>query len=142
MSTEIGEQSLNPEWQQKIEGGLLDALENFVLFDNLVNISPTALSEGEDERIFQDLSPAEQEYIKGTLFNALAVDPEIDEVVRTYEFTAPEPQDLAKHHQEWSGVAKVKVYQTSRSKEGLFLHIVQHPDGKTEYVVTEKDRDL
>lgn len=135
-------ENLKPQWKEKIEEGILGALDSFEIFDSLINISPGAISDNTDERDYQELSPQEQEYIKKTLFNALEVNPDSDPAIRTYRFSAPEPHDSSKYHQEWSGVAEVRVFRTSRSDEGLFLHVIHHPDGKVEYAVAEQDRDL
>lgn len=128
------EQRLNPEWQEAIQQGIKDAVDNFELF-GVINISPLSISEGKDERSFLELSKEEQDFIKGVLFEEIDFDPQNPENVASYITQAPEGT-------KWQGEADVKVYKTARSDEGMFLHEINYPDNKIDYIVAPEDFQL
>lgn len=128
------EQRLNSEWQKAIQQGIRDAVDNFELF-GMVNVSPLSVSGGEDERTFLDLSEQEQDFIKSVLFKEIGLDPQSPENVASYITQAPE-------RSEWQGEADVKVYKTTRSDEGMFLHEIHYSDNKVDYVVAPEDFQL
>lgn len=108
------ESHLDLEWQAVIRQGIRDALDNFELF-GVINVSPLSISEGKDERAFLDLSEEEQVFIKDTLFEKIGFNPQKPESVTSYTIQAPRGA-------KWQGEANVKVYRTSREREGMFLH--------------------
>lgn len=136
--SELEKGELSQEWMQAIAEGINDSLDCYELFDQLINISPHSISDHLDDRDFLDLTPEEQEYIRRTLFSTLEVETETP--VRTYQM--PAPQAAEKTDKDWSGIAEVKVYQTARSDEDIFIQEIHYPDGKMEYTIAPKDKTL
>lgn len=128
------ESHLDPEWEEVIQQGIRDALDNFELF-GMVNVSPLSISEGKDERTFLDLSPEEQDFIKNTLFREIGFDPQNPESVGGYRTKAPKGAG-------WQGEADVRVYRTGREDEGMFLHEIHYPDEKVDYIIAPSDFQL
>lgn len=136
--SEVEKGELSTEWMQAMEEGINDSLDCYELFDQLINISPHAISDHLDERDFLDLTDGEQEFIKRTLFSNLEVDTQTP--VRTYQM--PAPVGTKKTDKDWLGVAEVKVYKTARFDEDIFLHEINYPDGKKEYAIAPKDKQI
>lgn len=134
---------LNPEWAEAMKTGLTEALDNFELYDQLINVSPITISNGSDERLFQELSNAEREFVVKLLHRQLGLDPfEEKRPVRSYHVEAPKSPDVEKYPEGWQGEASVNVFETARSDEDMFLHEVQFPDGKLEYAIAPADRQI
>jgi len=102
--------------------------------DGAAEITPSALSEGEDDRDFPYLSPEEQEALLRMVYGVVRFNPEKSEIVCRYKSGAPREGAV------WSGEAEVVVYKTGRSRrEKIFLHKVTYPDGRTGYILAPKD---
>ena len=125
------ESELNPEWEEAIKQGIKDALDNFELLE-IVNVSPVTISGGIDERSFLELSLSEQEYVKHVLFREVGFDPQKTEVETTYAMEAPKGA-------AWSGISQVTIFRTASSGRNMFLHQINYPDNKTDYIVASKD---
>lgn len=126
------EPHLDLEWQEVVQQGIRDALDNFELF-GVVNVSPLSISGGTDERTFLDLSNEEQDFIKGVLFREIGFDPQTAESIASYKTQAPE-------RAEWEGEADVRVYRTGRG--GMFLHEIYYTDKKVDYIIAPLDFQL
>jgi hypothetical protein len=146
---------IDPEWQERMKGGIQDAFENYELFyapsrDEVygpLSFSPISLTEGEDEREFIELSPAEQDFVTKQFFAHLGIEGDMEKVGE-YEYEAPvpstEPDDSGKvYPQTWEGTTKVTIYKTGLSaSEDKFLHEISFPDGKRDYAVSTEDYRL
>lgn len=134
---------LNPEWQEAIREGIGEQLENFeFLFgatdenpESALNFSPFSFANGFDEREYDELSPQEKDFIKQAMFSGLGFDPEKPQAISSYSYEGPAD---SKGH----GVSEVTIYETSRSDEGMFLHIAKYPDGREEFFVASSEYQL
>ncbi len=133
---------LDKEWKETIQESIIGQLDSFeVLFgatdinpESALSLSPFALTTGFDEREFGELTPEEQNFIKGKVFEELDFHPDA-KPISDYSYAGPE---LSKGR----GEAKVSVYATKRSDEGIFLHIAKYPDGQEEIFIASKDYRL
>lgn len=138
---ETSERKVNPEWESQMREGVAMAIENYELFDKLAFFAPLTISDGLDEREWHNLSEAEKEIILGEVFSLLEVDPKTQEPVKEYEFAAPTTDD-PKKETTWTGTGKVKVYETGKSDEDMFLHELDSPGLGLEYFIAPREFEI
>lgn len=135
-----------PEWQEGIDAGMDNLIENFELFyepdENGVfsplGIDPEVLTDGEDVRLVADLSEREREHLATTLKQKVGVH-DASRILRTYTFANPEPTHTSDQG-HWRGEAEVRVYETAFSEEqGIFLHEVRRPGYPPEFFLAGPD---
>jgi hypothetical protein len=73
------EGEINPEWKEQIEAAISGAIEFFptpqeheLPGTRIIDMNPASLTEGEDDRLFEQLSPREKAFIRKILFRQLA----------------------------------------------------------------------
>jgi hypothetical protein len=138
---ESPETKISPESELAMHEGIEMAIDNYELFDKLVYFIPASISFGEDERIWEELNEAEKGVILDKVFSLLDTDPNTQEAVKEYSVEAPATKDPAKTI-SWKGKGKVKVYETKRSDEDIFLHEFAAPELETLYFIAPKDFKL
>lgn len=117
-------------------GGVIESTgEQIKTVPVAVNFAPESLIGENDPRSYLDLTPDERGLVLRKIFEYLGYDSEKVDVVETYHFESPDPA-------RWTGTAEVKVYTTACSGEGMYLQIIEFPDGKTEPLVTSRDYRL
>ncbi len=128
------EKELSLEWKQSITDGIEMTLENFELFETAITFDPISLTEGKDERVFDQLNGSERLWINRELFRIYSIRLDNAKFVDGYQFSAPEEAS-------WKGVAKVRILEILRSKlENLYLHEITRPGTKeVEYMIATKD---
>lgn len=148
---------LNPEWQEAIRQGIQDSIENYEIFGQ-INASPITLTDGMDEREFAGLSRAEKRFVERELFQAVGFDPHKAKQVAAYAFEAPLPSqqssgftrkeiDLLVATTEydpapspaWQRTAIVRVYETDRAEEDMYVHRIAYNSRYSEHMVAPKD---
>lgn len=137
---ETGEVRISPEWETSIEEGVDLLIENYKLFDKLLEFSPIALPM-DDERKWEELKREEKEVIMDKVFSKLRVNPNNQEPIRKYRINAPRTDD-SKIKISWYGEADVSVYETQRSGQDMFLHEMDAPGLGEIYFVAPKDFEL
>lgn len=127
-------ESLPPEWKERIEAGIAEAIENYELFDRKIDFSPLVITGGKDERSWPELSDSERKYITSRVFSAVGLR---NNEVATYKITSPEKGA------SWQGLGEVVVYETKRSEsDDMYIHKISRPGVEIEYIVAPKDYRL
>lgn len=133
MTEQEDREILSPEWKKAIAEGIQSALDNYELFDRRIDVAPLNISGGMDGRGFPGLSPEEQQFVRSVLYKEVGFDPRDITLLDVYTIGAPRGA-------EWEGEASVGVYITSRSEsENMFLHKIDFPDGKVDFVVAPQN---
>lgn len=138
---ESQKQKISPEWELTMHEGIEMAIDNYELFDKLVYFTPISVSFGEDERKWEELNEAEKGVILDKVFSLLDTNPSTQEAVREYSVDAPTTTDPTKTI-SWKGKGEVKVFETKRSGEDMFLHEFNSPELGILYFIAPKDFEL
>ncbi len=129
---------LDTKWQELMRGAMEEGLDNYELFGH-VEVSPM-ITEA-NKRTFEDLAPNERDWLKRELFRQLRFVGEDLEVVDTYTFTTPtgtSPEHGAEQAR-LQGEVQVRICQTPRIGEDMYLHELTRPDSSIEYIVAPHD---
>lgn len=89
----------------------------------------------DDERTSEELHPLEREAIYKVAFEVMEIKEENMEEFLHRAYQSSESDEVDQNDIE------VRVYRTSRSDEGVFLHEFHHTDGIVRYLLSE-DRDF
>jgi hypothetical protein len=135
--TEFGKEVLSEEWKDRMSEGVKNTLDNYELFER-INFAPLSLIEDFDDRRWDQLSKEERDWVTSEIFFRYGFNRRNEIVVAEYEFDAPKEKGVT-----WKGTAKVKVYETHRSKlENMYLHEITRPGAEVEYMIAPKDARL
>lgn len=135
---EVGFELLDKKWKEAIQYGVMECLDNAELWFTSnaesetpplpLDFSPYSITQGMDERSILELDDIEKAYIQQQITTTLGFREAAENLKDEYTFSSPD-------NSEWGGDARVEVFRTPRSQEGLFVHKVTYQDSKTDYVV-------